>query len=746
MGRGKNRLMNIKRKNKSFQLELNDFFIAKKFLTVLHGKSGIGKSTSLNIISNYIKSKDNPYKNSDLIYMQPKNIFPNHIKVSTLLNEIFSKENIDKNNYYFDLLQIKSLSKKTINMLSGGEKRLLYIFLVLAGKHDIYLLDEPFKSLDSEYIGLVTTAIIEKSKTASVVVSVHEDNFNIPHNSYYLDNNTRVIINKNELREFSKKKKYNAKQYINRYNIILLSLMILVGFVLLTIINVSNNLEKINSDLEVSSALNLYNGDLSINSEAKKDTYTYNSMYNNLVTLDNNNEDIIFNLQIDQNFYLNGSLNNELYPYNNPTHLFSNLSVNENLEENEIKIPRFVFENLLFDYDKKLTETEIDNYDFKNNVLYIEYAYDSDFSFEYRVVGLSSNDNYVLKNDMNYLVNLFNEKVGFIPNVSYYLLVMKKFSTDSFIELNLPYAIKNLGVVGDYYNLEILNQESLSNKELKDLINKNVYAYTNKIEGKTNIYSVIDKSFFEDNFDVELKDNEVVIYKNYLNTDNSSTYAKKGDIVTIRDKNYKVSGVINSNIEGAFIYNKDLLEINSFGEQSNFSSIKVLLKDYNDASYFNDLDKLDKLNNTYNTSNSSQVLEQLATKNALLSEAKNSSNTLIIFSTVVVIILIILCLFSIILMYKYYVAYSLIKVSLIKNKILWIILNFIILVVFLGFFEMILSKLLPNTIYNSINGLNLIKNLSYVSGFYLVSFLVLLLSLIIYLPLNEKLFSKIRYL
>ena len=91
-------------------------------------------------------------------------------------------------------------------------------------------------------------------------------------------------------------------------------------------------------------------------------------------------------------------------------------------------------------------------------------------------------------------------------------------------------------------------------------------------------------------------------------------------------------------------------------------------------------------------------------------------------------------------------AYSLIKISLIKNKILWIILNFIILAVFLGFFEMILSKVLPNTIYNSINGLNLIENLSYVNGFYLVSMLVLLLSLVIYLPLNEKLLSKIRNL
>jgi len=162
----------------------------------LLGRNGSGKSTLLKIIfgsliadQKFVKIGDKInnglFDNRNVVnYLPQDNFIPNHIKVNTIISLFCDKENgsLIKSNEL-----IKPMLGKKSNQLSGGEKRLLEILLIVHSNAKYILIDEPFNGIAPIYKEDIKNLIKEQSKNKGFIITDH-DYHNI------LDIATRIIL------------------------------------------------------------------------------------------------------------------------------------------------------------------------------------------------------------------------------------------------------------------------------------------------------------------------------------------------------------------------------------------------------------------------------------------------------------------------------------------------------------------------------------------------------------------------
>lgn len=162
----------------------------------LLGRNGSGKSTLLKIIFGSLRADYKFVKVEDkritglrdrknlISYLPQHHFLPDHVKINTAIALFCTKENAA---LIIDHHLMKPLLKKRSKQLSGGERRLVEIFLIIYSNAKYVLIDEPFNGLAPVYKEDVKELIRSQSAEKGFIITDH-DYRNI------LDIATRILL------------------------------------------------------------------------------------------------------------------------------------------------------------------------------------------------------------------------------------------------------------------------------------------------------------------------------------------------------------------------------------------------------------------------------------------------------------------------------------------------------------------------------------------------------------------------
>ncbi|WP_158800325.1 ATP-binding cassette domain-containing protein [Pedobacter sp. L105] len=192
---------------------LNDVFISCQpgQIVGLLGRNGSGKSTLLKIIfgslaANYKfvsvngRRMTSLFANRDLLHYLPQdNCLPDHIKIKNIIRCFCDQKNAV---ILMDEDLIKPFLQKRIKELSGGEKRIVEILLMVHSEAQYLLFDEPFNGVSPLTAEILKDIIKKHSKDKGFIITDHDykNVLDISSTVVLLDNgNTRVIKEFEEL-------------------------------------------------------------------------------------------------------------------------------------------------------------------------------------------------------------------------------------------------------------------------------------------------------------------------------------------------------------------------------------------------------------------------------------------------------------------------------------------------------------------------------------------------------------------
>jgi len=147
----------------------------------LIGRNGSGKSCLMNIIFGKLipneKSirldgkyhPENRISKDILRYLPQFNFIPKSLSVK----RVFDDYDIDIERFYNYFPEFRKLKKSKNQQLSGGERRIIEIYIIHVGKSQFCMLDEPFSQLMPKHIDTIKEIIITEKEHKGILISDH---------------------------------------------------------------------------------------------------------------------------------------------------------------------------------------------------------------------------------------------------------------------------------------------------------------------------------------------------------------------------------------------------------------------------------------------------------------------------------------------------------------------------------------------------------------------------------------------
>lgn len=146
----------------------------------LLGRNGSGKSTLLRILYGDLrvpnrsvrvngKLVDEPFKDETIRFLPQQNFIPKAISVK----QAFQNFNVGFDNFLELFPDFEKVRNSQLNNLSGGERRIIEIFLILKSKAMFCLLDEPFSHIMPVHVEQIKSLIQTESKNKGILIVDH---------------------------------------------------------------------------------------------------------------------------------------------------------------------------------------------------------------------------------------------------------------------------------------------------------------------------------------------------------------------------------------------------------------------------------------------------------------------------------------------------------------------------------------------------------------------------------------------
>ncbi|MDD4604305.1 MAG: ATP-binding cassette domain-containing protein [Bacteroidales bacterium] len=172
--------------------------------TGLLGRNGAGKSCLLKIVfgeldagNKSVRIDGKPIlhdyrKPDDLRYLPQRRFIPGFLR----LNRIFKDFNLDFNDFINEFPDFEKYYKTRIKNLSGGERRIVEIYMILVAKTKFCILDEPFSQIMPLHIEIIKKLILREKQYKGIIITDHlyQDIIDVCNNIYVLKNGKTHIV------------------------------------------------------------------------------------------------------------------------------------------------------------------------------------------------------------------------------------------------------------------------------------------------------------------------------------------------------------------------------------------------------------------------------------------------------------------------------------------------------------------------------------------------------------------------
>ncbi|HLP36816.1 ABC transporter ATP-binding protein [Lacibacter sp.] len=149
-------------------------------ITGILGRNGEGKSCLMKIIYGSLEceksvrfddvAQHEPFKRPDLLLYLPQF---NFIPKSLSLKRIFDDYELEYSSFEKRFPEFKTRHSSIINSLSGGEQRLIELYIVVKSRSQFAMLDEPFTHLNPLQIEKVQNLLSEEKENKGLLLTDH---------------------------------------------------------------------------------------------------------------------------------------------------------------------------------------------------------------------------------------------------------------------------------------------------------------------------------------------------------------------------------------------------------------------------------------------------------------------------------------------------------------------------------------------------------------------------------------------